>query len=395
MKISWRRYFHRLASLVLCTVCGASVWHSAVCYALSAYDDATDAVYADGWQGVTHAGSAGGGAQLTSGDNGGFGFTAWNFDSSYTSPGGYNYGNYFDVGTKDIATSGAYNALGTTWHMNNIDNEDAGVVRAGRGFSPLQIGQSIRVVFDNPTERQFFKGYFIRLNGGTGGMNGNLGYKERPATLGGTPVRKMYLSRFEYLDDGEWTIVDADDDGMAPIDESTPTGVFDTDTSAAGAVFQVTRTGDDTYNVLLDPLGPGPSFTLNETFANPGVPVDWIEFTMFNIPTDPLLATDFYIRSMEISDAPGGADADFDGDGDVDGKDFLAWQKGFNLTGQTNNDNGDADGSGKVDAADLAAWRSQFGTPPAMAVASNVPEPAGGAIVIAGATAAWAWRRKT
>jgi hypothetical protein len=190
----------------------------------------------------------------------------------------------------------------------------------------------------------------------------------------------MLLQRFEYANDGEWGIVDADDDGLPPDDNYTPTGMFDTDTADMGALFQVTRTGTDTYDVLLDPFGPAPSFTLSETFANPGVPVDWIEFTFFNTFTSPTGATDFYIRSMEITDAPGGGDdADFDGDGDVDGQDLLTWQRGAGLTGQTNNDNGDATGDGIVNGADLTAWRSQFAT--ATVVAATIPEP--GAYVLA------------
>jgi len=66
-------------------------------------------------------------------------------------------------------------------------------------------------------------------------------------------------------------------------------------------------------------------------------------------------------------------DADFDGDNDVDGNDFLIWQRGLGV-GATNG-TGDADGNGVVDAADLAVWRTQFGGPPAVSAASAVPEP--------------------
>lgn len=53
------------------------------------------------------------------------------------------------------------------------------------------------------------------------------------------------------------------------------------------------------------------------------------------------------------------ARADFDEDGDVDGADFLAWQRGFGTTPPTA---GDADGNGVVDASDLAIWKQEFGT---------------------------------
>ena len=79
MRNSWRNYFRRLA--VACAAVGSAVWTSAVCYAVQlAFDTADDPVYADGWQGITNDVN---GNQLTAGDNGGFGFTAWNFDSGY------------------------------------------------------------------------------------------------------------------------------------------------------------------------------------------------------------------------------------------------------------------------------------------------------------------------
>jgi hypothetical protein len=55
--------------------------------------------------------------------------------------------------------------------------------------------------------------------------------------------------------------------------------------------------------------------------------------------------------------------ADFDGDGDIEGADFLKWQRGLGLTAQTNNFNGDADHNGVVDAVDMNLWRGKFGMP--------------------------------
>ena len=80
------------------------------------------------------------------------------------------------------------------------------------------------------------------------------------------------------------------------------------------------------------------------------------------------------IDNLKIGTAAAPANADFDGDGDVDGKDFLTWQKGFG-TGTTLAQ-GDANGDGAVNAADLAIWKSKFGLPPAVAAAGAVPEPA-------------------
>lgn len=54
-------------------------------------------------------------------------------------------------------------------------------------------------------------------------------------------------------------------------------------------------------------------------------------------------------------------DADYDRDGDVDGADFLVWQRG---------------GSPRsLSSADLALWRSQYGADAAVIVSRAVPEP--------------------
>ena len=65
----------------------------------------------------------------------------------------------------------------------------------------------------------------------------------------------------------------------------------------------------------------------------------------------------------------------FDDSGVVDGNDFLIWQHGVGLTGQTLNSTGDANHDGTVNGADLTAWRAAFGTAGGSAAGSPVPEP--------------------
>jgi hypothetical protein len=68
-------------------------------------------------------------------------------------------------------------------------------------------------------------------------------------------------------------------------------------------------------------------------------------------------------------------DADFDGDGDVDGGDFLTWQRGLGLSGAAaTNAAGNANGDTVINGADLAIWKTQFG-PAAVAAVGSVPEP--------------------
>jgi glucose/arabinose dehydrogenase len=71
-------------------------------------------------------------------------------------------------------------------------------------------------------------------------------------------------------------------------------------------------------------------------------------------PESRLLRVEFLGNSQIIS-------ADFDLDGDADGQDFLAWQRGVGLTGGANRGDGDADGNGAVNAADLNVWETGFG----------------------------------
>ncbi len=61
--------------------------------------------------------------------------------------------------------------------------------------------------------------------------------------------------------------------------------------------------------------------------------------------------------------------ADFDGNGAVDGADFLRWQRGLGKTNAVTSD-GDANGDGVVNGLDLPPWRAQFGASASEAAAA-------------------------
>jgi endonuclease I len=68
--------------------------------------------------------------------------------------------------------------------------------------------------------------------------------------------------------------------------------------------------------------------------------------------------------------------ADFDGDGDVDGRDFFTWQRGYSLIATATRGDGDANDDGTVDEADLLIWQEQYGQQAgSIAATGNVPEP--------------------
>ncbi len=67
--------------------------------------------------------------------------------------------------------------------------------------------------------------------------------------------------------------------------------------------------------------------------------------------------------------------ADFDSDGDIDGADFLAWQRGLGTPSASPAD-GDANNDNSVDGADLSIWEAQFGgSAPVIALSTVSSEP--------------------
>jgi hypothetical protein len=69
------------------------------------------------------------------------------------------------------------------------------------------------------------------------------------------------------------------------------------------------------------------------------------------------------------------APGNYDGDNDVDGNDFLVWQRTLGAT-VTPGTGADGDSSGLIGAGDLVEWRVNYGqSPAATAAAAAVPEP--------------------
>ncbi len=66
---------------------------------------------------------------------------------------------------------------------------------------------------------------------------------------------------------------------------------------------------------------------------------------------------------------------DFDNDGDVDGRDFLLWQRGGSPT--------------PFSAGDLAAWQAMYGGGPLRASSTAVPEPASTTLLLVTALSCW------
>jgi hypothetical protein len=80
---------------------------------------------------------------------------------------------------------------------------------------------------------------------------------------------------------------------------------------------------------------------------------------------------------LELIDVAVSDNADFDEDTDIDGNDFLIWQRGNGIQApDASHTDGDANGDLAVNGDDLVIWDMQFGGPPPTAAAlATVPEP--------------------
>jgi hypothetical protein len=123
-----------------------------------------------------------------------------------------------------------------------------------------------------------------------------------------------------------------------------------------GTIADYRRWKDHRTDVAHPPLVPNPSKYDGDATGDGDVDLPDYELVLSSIgldfrqwPTPPFPLP-----------PPAAISADFDEDGDVDGRDFLTWQRGFG-SGTTLAE-GDSDGDGDVDAVDLTNWTNQYGT---------------------------------
>ena len=157
---------------------------------------------------------------------------------------------------------------------------------------------------------------------------------------------------------------------------TAPGGNFDfVSPSTAGPAGA--RDGNDPTNRVAGLGGevPGINWTAGDTLW-----LRWIEDN--NTGNDHGLAIDNLVLSTETIVEPPVDNADFDGDGDIDGRDFLTWQRGYGIG--ISLQEGDANGDNTVDGLDLGIWQTQYATTPELAAVSAVPEPSAIFILLGG-----------
>jgi hypothetical protein len=120
--------------------------------------------------------------------------------------------------------------------------------------------------------------------------------------------------------------------------------------------------------------GPQKEYAIprNAEFTNPLEPAFTGNSFDLLVYSDSGLADVSEVLSYTLAEGPSGPPGDFDFDLDVDGEDFLLWQRGLGTD---------------YDEGDLADWRSNFGMSSTVAAAAAVPEPATLLLATCGATA--------
>jgi hypothetical protein len=105
-----------------------------------------------------------------------------------------------------------------------------------------------------------------------------------------------------------------------------------------------------------------------------------VDTITFELISGSSITSDVYIDNVDLDLAALISNANFDIDGDIDGSDFLAWQRGYSTVFGASLADGDANGDHDVDGEDLTVWHNQFGTGSAALDAATSPaiEPSAG-----------------
>jgi hypothetical protein len=87
-------------------------------------------------------------------------------------------------------------------------------------------------------------------------------------------------------------------------------------------------------------------------------------------------------------------DGDFNADGFVNSEDLALWTAGYGASGAATHPQGDADHDLDVDGADFLAWQRQLSSSSAASAQTAVPEPAAFILTVIGAFQLSRWRRR-
>lgn len=328
--LEWnQRMISRSARVMQCAVALAfTSWLTGISLAATtAFDDASQVVYDDGWQ---------------TGDNGGAGWGGgWIVDS-----GGFGVRSYL-LGDSDSNGSGAGPGIdtptdvGRSWGIraSNSPQSQGAAIRAFNGI--LSVGQTLRLALDHGTLAP-------------GPADGVMGFGIRSGATNvfeflGTSVSSVYLY--------------SDQIGFHSSTVPLTTG---------GVDLQFKLTGPTTYSLMIANRDGSGSQLLNGTFG----PFGLSALRVFNFRAgNAIPASDAFFNRIAIVTLAG----DYNDDGEVNAADYVIWRK---YEGTTNHLLNDLIG-GEIGQAQSDQWVTHFGEPGGAGTGSveespsqtTVPEP--------------------
>jgi peptidyl-prolyl cis-trans isomerase A (cyclophilin A) len=213
------------------------------------------------------------------------------------------------------------------WDGTFIHRSVPGFIVQGGGFSLTpDIFNTTQVVTDPPVQNE----------PGLSNLRGTVAY----AKLGGDP-NSATSQWFFNLDDNSANL-DNQNGGFTVFGRVVGSGMSVVDSIAA-----------------LPRIGAGGAFT--------DVPVTDIDLVLAQ--SNIFNSEAVVINDVAVLNLP---DGDYDFDGDVDGEDYLVWQRSF---GSTTDVAADGNGDAIVNSLDLALWMNNAGATSLAATVSGVPEP--------------------
>ena len=289
-----------------------------------------------------------------------------------------------------------------------------GDTTTNQGMIPLMIdlgtttGSSFRQRYDDgitygedgtqPTYEPGNYSGFLSSSGTFGGGGGNpTGVPEEglgaPGSLDITHTLTASIERVERL-------VDTDEDGIGDFlmggwyctttwtnDVPDAEVLFiDTRNTAGGFAFVDPETGLGVY-----PDSDSFSYNLYGVIKN----IDTLGFLIFNNQPFAEGAGSYTISNLFVEYDDGALTADFEPDGDVDSDDLTILQTNYGLSGSATMMQGDTDADMDVDGRDFLAWQREYTGPAAQIATINaVPEPSALLLTLAAALSALVRRQR-
>lgn len=256
-----------------CAFAGAATMLNGHCAAQIAADYATNSIYNSGW---------------SAGQNGGYGFGPWSFDSNDP------------VGSPFQSMSTA-SALGTAWTLFTTNQPDStgvigGLANAGRTIlepGGLQVGQTFQMAIQNPVN---WSGQYYIYNYRGFDIEFTSASDNNPA---GDNTSALRLQVFDYFNPAKnWSIDDA---------SSQTTTLAGTNTGLSGMIIDLTLDSTNTYTLNMAPASdPGsPYLTFSGTLGT-NLPINYVNFRNYDTTSSGTndVADNFEISSMTIFGTP-------------------------------------------------------------------------------------------